>query len=839
MINHLSIPQYLLESSFCLVVFYLFYSLFLKRETYFQFNRLYLISTSILSLLIPVLNVDFNSAGYITGADQLYPLINQVNDIQIGIQQTIAQESNILHISIADVIYWVYLAGLFLMALKLFSGLFKLFGIINRSPKMKDANHTLLISDDVPAASFFSYIFWKDKHDKYDPIQKTIMNHELVHVRQWHSLDVVLMEIMVIVKWFNPLIYLFRNSLKKTHEFIADKYVTDQMGDKLKYASILLANSTPTHLPPVSNHFYGNIKERLKMLGTKKSAWFQQLKYLAIFPLALILFSLFSFDLSDQLPQRIKTSFQNIENSVLAAIETSVITLDVDDEKEQNMFHLKWGNTMKVKLAQTNKIQDFIFQYTKSNLDKILSSAPTISQRGKALDLYIDSLQLITSSGKKEVSLESLQDETFRTYFIDSLGKHDQIILNLKTFSDTDSLFLKLHLSLDQSTGQKVFFGKTLTDKTLRWGQRRIKFNNKLTVDGKRINLDESVTDDELQNMLDNKLEVSYDSGRFSALPEDANITFNVSRANNSRLESIDAEMMEKHRIRNNLEDEVFLIGYYHGKRYTISEESKSYTLKKFYEDKDPFKRWINSCQNGDIISVRIEDSTHQYGKYEFNLRYRDDNEAISAPFPIELPHTTESYSNFQIVLNSEGKSFVRIDTKDSDNKNILDVYRGSDSYEIIHINNFKTKNRVKSTNLPKGILEIEFMDDPTISKLNILTINDYYTEDDQLVRMDWGKMVSMPNIGNYSIKEFKRSSKNDLVLFVGTKDIKMVRYDLLIIPENGKIRRIRTDNINEQSIRETLSKVGENSSIYIDNIIVDIDDELKYYPYNFVFTVE
>jgi len=144
----------------------------------------------------------------------------------------------------------------------------------------------------VPAASFFSYIFWKDAHDKSDPIQKTIMDHEMVHVRQWHSLDVIVMEIMVIVKWFNPLIYLFRNSLKTTHEFIADEYVTEQNGDKLEYANILINNSASTRIPPVSNHFYGNIQERIKMLSTKKSARLQQFKYFAIIPLTIILFSL-------------------------------------------------------------------------------------------------------------------------------------------------------------------------------------------------------------------------------------------------------------------------------------------------------------------------------------------------------------------------------------------------------------------------------------------------------------------------------------------------------------------------------------------------------------------
>ncbi|MDF1696312.1 MAG: M56 family metallopeptidase [Saprospiraceae bacterium] len=840
MIHHLSVPQYLLESSFCLVVFYVFYLWFLKRETYFQFNRFYLISTALLSLVIPIINIDFNSTNHIAGAEQLYPFLYQVNDIQIGIQQTISQEYNILHISIADVINWVYLFGLFVMCIKLFSGLFKLFGIINRSPKLKDKNHTLLISEDVPAASFFSYIFWKDKHDKSDPVQKTILDHEMVHVRQWHSMDVIIMEIMVIIKWFNPLIYLFRNSLKKTHEFIADRYVTNQMGDKIQYARILLSNSAPTDLPPVSNHFYGNIKERIEMLTAKQSAWFKQIKYVAIIPLTIVLLSLFSFDLSDKLPQPLKSSLQSIENSMMAAIDKNIVSLNVDQEKEEHSFFVAWSNMLNIKIQQTFDVQDFIFEYSKEHLNELLAAHPTITQNGKQLKVFVDTLQVITSSGKKEIPLEKLQDDDFRDYFIDSLGKHDQIVIGLKSFSEMDSLYVKLHIGVDKTSYQKVEIDEHLQEKVIRWGQRKIVFNENFKVDGRRLNLDESVTDNELQNMLNNKLEVRFDDGEFVPLPTTMQITFKVSRANNSRLASIETDKLNQFKKEKGLGEEVvFIKSYYHGKSYDIEEESKTYTLADFYTEKEAFKNWVNTCQNGDIIRIKVEGEHSQFGNYEFNLRYRDENEAISAPFPIDFPNTTGDYSNFQIAMSDEGKSYVRIDTKDYRNQKIVDAYAGSASYEIIHIDNFKTKSRIRTETLPTGQFELEETIDPEIRDLDILRINDYYTDKDQLLRMDWGKMVSMPNIGNYSIKEFKRSSKQDLTLFVGTKDLKMVRFDLLIIPENGKIKRIRTDKTNTQSIRNTLAEVKSNTSIYVDNIILNVDNTNVYYPYNFVFTVE
>ena len=843
MMHHLSIPQYLLESSFCLLVFYLFYHILLKKETFFQFNRFFLIITAFLALCIPVINIDFNSASQISGAEQILPLLHQVNDIQIGIQQSISQESNILHVSLADVINWVYIAGLLIMSLKLFSGLFKLFGIINRSPKLRDKDHTLLISEDVPAASFFSYIFWKDKHDKSDPIQNTILDHEMVHVRQWHSLDVVTMELMVIIKWFNPLIYLFRNSLKKTHEFIADRYVTNQMGDKMQYASILLKNSGPTDIPPISNHFYGNIKERIKMLGAKQSTKLHRLKYFAVIPITLMLFALFSFDLSDRLPQPIKNSFNNLETTVLSAMETNVVSLDTDkegEEKEENVYFLEWNNIMKIKLTQKFEIQDFLFYYSKTNLEKLLATNPNISHEGQRLEVIIDTIEVVTETGRKHISLESLKDEEYRNYLIDSLGKHDQITLGLKTFSNIDSLFIKLHLGVDDSPRWYSWYYEMEMDKTLKWGQRKIEFNDRISREGRRLNLDHSVTDEELTDMLDNKLEFSSDSRNYKNLPENMEISFTVRRANNTKLASLDSKSLD-HYLKDTPSEKnvVSLVSYYHGKNYTIQEESKSFTLKEFYLSKETFKQWVSSCQNGDNISVKIDDPNDEYGDFEFNLRYRDDSEAITAPFPIELPHSTDAYSNFQIVFKAEGKSLVRMDTKAAGNKKIVDTYSGSDSYEIIHIDDFKTKNRVKKTSLPEGELTNEILDNPEIGNLDMFTLNDYYTDDDELIRIDWGRLVSMPNIGNYSIKEFKRSSKFAMNLFVGTKDLKMARFDLLIIPENGTIERIRTNNVLKQGIREKLSNVSANTSIYVDNIIVDVNGELMNYPYNFVFTVE
>lgn len=840
--NHLSIPQYLLESSFCLIIFYIFFNWFLKKETHFQINRTYLISSALFSLIIPIINIDFSKASHITGADQMFPLLSTVDAFQLSINQTITQQNNVLQISVADVISWIYIAGFFIMALKLASGLFKLFGIINRSPKMKDIDHTLLISNDVPASSFFSYIFWQDKHDKNDEVQKTIMDHEMVHVRQWHSLDVIIMELMVIIKWFNPLIYLFRNSLKQTHEFIADKYVTEKMVDKVTYANILLTNKAKTNLPPATNHFYGHIRERVKMLSAKKSNTYSQLKYLAAIPLTMVLFSFFSFDLSDRLPKKIKSPFQKIENTMLAAADQNVISLNMDEDAEKEKFFLTWGDVMKVVLTQKYKTQDLIFEYKRSDLKNLLSYSPSIVQNGKSLNIKIDTLEVLKNNKKMAIDLKDLNTDALRKKFIDSLGLNDQIMVSLKLYSDTDSLRVKLHLSIDKDSENNWVFqdNGVLPTETIKWGDIRITFGDMFHVDGSRLDLDNIVTMDQLGNMLNKKIELSTDGGPFQNIDPSLQISFEYRRASNQNLASVNSESLSNHKDANNIgKNVVYLTTHYYGKNYQIHENTWSYPIEEFYSQKEGFKSWLSNAENGDNISVSINSPDKKVNSYKFNLRFRDYDEAISAPFPIDLPHTADSFNDYQIVMNTEGKSLVRLDLNNPNARRIADTYKGSQSYEIVHIDGFKTKSHVYSSNLPQGKLEVADIMDPELRDLDKFRINDYYTETDQLIRMDWGKMVSMPNIGNYSMKEFKRSSKGNLTLFTGTTNLKMDRYDLLIIPENGKIKRIRTDKVNTLTIRNILNEIDKNTSIYIDNIIVNVNGNRRFYPYSFVFTVE
>ena len=171
--------------------------------------------------------------------------------------------------------------------------------------------------------------------------QKLILEHEKVHIRQWHSLDVLLMEICVIIKWFNPLIYWFRDALKATHEFIADQYVIQQKSNVRDYATLLVNQHKLQTAAPLTNTFYSMTKKRLNMMLQQPSHWIHSAKYLLILPIIMVLMLLFSFNLLEEIPQvskgldEMNTVLGKIGERTVYEAEGDDSTLDMDEYIDQ------------------------------------------------------------------------------------------------------------------------------------------------------------------------------------------------------------------------------------------------------------------------------------------------------------------------------------------------------------------------------------------------------------------------------------------------------------------------------------------------------------------------
>ncbi|TMM58375.1 TonB family protein [Maribacter algarum] len=270
--------QYILECVSFQLVFLIIYDLFLKRETFFQWNRLYLIGTYIISMILPWIKIEAMKTT-VPKTFQGYPeFLWSTNDI--AVTATAIEETSFI-------ISWEYVVlfgGMFLATL--FFG-YKLFQIYTLKRKgevhyFKDFTQ-IIISNSSMAFSFFKSIFLGDKVIEKE--HQSIVQHELVHIRQRHSYDLMFFELMRIVGWFNPLVYVYQSRVSELHEFIADAQVAKT--NKKEQYEFLLSQVFQTQNISFINQFFKTslIKKRIVMLQKAQSKKIWQLKYLLLLPM--------------------------------------------------------------------------------------------------------------------------------------------------------------------------------------------------------------------------------------------------------------------------------------------------------------------------------------------------------------------------------------------------------------------------------------------------------------------------------------------------------------------------------------------------------------------------
>ncbi len=251
--------HYLLLVNLYLIVFYGFYALLLRNETFFQLNRIYLVSAALLSFLIPVIKADWVKDLFITREVQ--------HTIYATINPEFIYQAKPIHndpVTLGQILLFIYISGTIILVGRLF---YQLLAVKKLIDKMGSS----------AAFSFFNRI----KIDSELPGQQTIIEHEQVHVTQWHSADVLLIEAVMIINWFNPIVYFYRKAIKHVHEFIADKKAIERGTPKAEYAYLLLSQTFGASPHQLTNNFFNKslLKQRIIMLNKDESKRRKLLKY--------------------------------------------------------------------------------------------------------------------------------------------------------------------------------------------------------------------------------------------------------------------------------------------------------------------------------------------------------------------------------------------------------------------------------------------------------------------------------------------------------------------------------------------------------------------------------
>jgi bla regulator protein BlaR1 len=278
--------NYLFEVTICWLICYGFYYAFLRRETFFKTNRIYLIISLLIGLVIPKLQLTIEQ-----------PDVVFVQTVQLSVQTISAQvETTAMTLpSVQDVFWGVYFFGIIILTIRLMMDMFKIWTLKKNGIVIQYPDYQLVISDELhPPFSFFYYLFIANEHFEKQEDSEKIIAHELAHIRGKHSLDVLLSEILGVLFWFNPLVYWYKKSLQDVHEFLADSEVTRNTSIK-KYGHLLLRQAVPSAYIALSNHFnHSQLKKRISMMTKKKSSKWAFSKYALALPMIALMAILFS-----------------------------------------------------------------------------------------------------------------------------------------------------------------------------------------------------------------------------------------------------------------------------------------------------------------------------------------------------------------------------------------------------------------------------------------------------------------------------------------------------------------------------------------------------------------
>ena len=374
---------YLLKVSGILSLFYLTYQLFLRQETFYALNRHFLIAGIVTALILPLVTITH----YIEFNTIQIPSISG-NDTPM----TMVQEEQGLNWT--HIFFTIYLLGLLIYGTKFIVQIFSLAKMIKNNGIDADGKFRhVKMNGPITPFSFFNYIFYNPK--LYAPSElSAIIQHEKAHSSQWHSLDVLLSQLVTIVTWMNPFSWMYQSNIKQNLEFLADAEATKEIPSMKIYQYTLLKVSGNQLNTPLVNNFYNSlIKKRIVMLNKSKSNKRNMLKIAFILPaLAMFLLSFNTKEVYIPAKTKLDTASTSAQNSQLIEITIDKNTTDkeLDDiKKDLSKKGIDFSYT-----AAHNSNKEIIeisvdFATTKED-GKIIRSSSTFSNDGEGIEpVYI------------------------------------------------------------------------------------------------------------------------------------------------------------------------------------------------------------------------------------------------------------------------------------------------------------------------------------------------------------------------------------------------------------------------------------------------------------------
>lgn len=257
--------EYIIKMILCSGLFFLVYFLFLEKEKMYRFNRFYLLFSFAFSLLIPFITIKFETqsslqtvGNYILAPTEDFPEVKSF--------QYVNPTENL--ISLYQLLLLGYLIITFILLMRFAKNLFKMYLKIKERKFISYQESKLILTEEnLTPHSFLNRIFLNKTAFEKGNIEEEILFHELTHIKQHHTIDVLLIELTTVFLWFNPFVFLYRKAIKLNHEFLADQAVVNRFQNLRAYQYLLIDKTSQQKALSITSQFNFLItKKRLIMI---------------------------------------------------------------------------------------------------------------------------------------------------------------------------------------------------------------------------------------------------------------------------------------------------------------------------------------------------------------------------------------------------------------------------------------------------------------------------------------------------------------------------------------------------------------------------------------------
>ena len=279
---------YILKSSVCLALFYLFYRLLLSKETFHRFNRLALLGVLVLSCAVPFVEVTVQEP-----SEMAQPFLSL--EEMVVMEPIVALDETPMYFPWKELMLLAYVGGILFFLVRHLWSLGRMVRLLRTSRREKLEGGIVLFVHKEKVAPFSWMKMIAVSEEDLKENGKAILTHERAHIHNCHSWDLLLAEVCIFVQWFNPAAWLLKQELQTIHEYEADEWVIENGIDAKTYQLLIIKKAVGARLYSIANSFnHSSLKKRITMMIKKKSNPWARLKYLYVLPLAAVAVAAFA-----------------------------------------------------------------------------------------------------------------------------------------------------------------------------------------------------------------------------------------------------------------------------------------------------------------------------------------------------------------------------------------------------------------------------------------------------------------------------------------------------------------------------------------------------------------